>query len=264
MRWIVLATLVGLAACAAQTPSSVRKAADEQYIEETAVDVPEVAGAAVLVNATRAGTVDAGIEASYRADRLPDGSIDLFIYPAGRMPEETGLDRGTRGFLDSLAEAKQYGVFDDLQVDPTQAFPSVREDDSALGANKVRLRFSRNGAALESRAWIAYKQNYWFKLRMTATPSFGAELDALGDVVARDLFRLARATSKGACSSMTITLPPSPSPQQVLDAATDAMRKQDLLGCVPKDYPETKPGFRRAILPFPPGSWSESESDSER
>ena len=258
MRWIALVLFLCVAACSAQKPSTVRPPADEPYIIETAIDVPEAAGSAVIVNASRMGQVSEGIQASYRAERLPHAAIDLFVYPAGRMPEEDGLARGVNEFRQSIADAERLGIFKDAKMEQDRDFPSKREDDSPLAASKLKLRFEKNGAPLESRAWIAYKQNYWFKVRISASPELATELDEAGDEIAHDLFQQSQALSKGACGQVTITLPPKPTQDQFVEATLEAMHRLQHEGCVQDDYPELEPGKRRTLLPFPPDAWSAS------
>jgi hypothetical protein len=251
MRRIVIFIFLALAACSANKRSTVRPENTEPYITESAIDVPEATGAATLVNATRLGEVSEGIQAMYRPNRLSDGVVDFFIYPAGSMSEIVGLAKGVEGFRKSLADAERYGIFSGVNVDATQAFAVVREDGSPLVASKLRLHFTKEGAAFESRAWIAYKQNYWFKLRMSAPVALASNLDDIGDAFARDLFRLAQARSKGACGQVSITLPAQPTQEQLVEGTLAAMQELNRKGCVTKDYPALEPGFRRTLLPFP-------------
>lgn len=259
MRWgvLVLLAAVGLLGCTTPAPRPASKPTSA-FIEETAIDVPERSGDAVLVNASRAGIVAAGIDAVYRSDRLTGASIDLFVYPAGRMQPEEGLLQGQREFRESLDEAQNQNLFHDLQVDEPEPFPFAGADGVPRSAYKNRLRFSKPQGLLESRAWLTYKQNYWFKLRMTATPELASDLDAIGDEIARDVFSRAEALSKGNCASITLTLPPQPTFEQLTEAAMAGMKQRRAAGCVEKDYPELPPGYRRTVLLFEPDSWSES------
>lgn len=255
-RWIALPILLCLAACTAQHPSATRKEAGTPFITETAIDVPERAQSAELVNASRAGAVGAGIQASYRSGLLQDSHIDLFIYPAGRMPEKEALALGIQGFLDSLAYAEEHGTYSDAVVDSSKPFSATRGDDTPLPAHKIAFHMTERGSVFASRAWISYKQNYWFKLRMTAPLAFASMLDGVGDPLARELFAKAGASSKGSCGDVTITLPRDDlaDTATVADALLEAASRLQRSGCVGADYPLTS-GFRRILLSYPPGSW---------
>ena len=257
MRWgiLVLFAAAGLLGCATPAPKPASESTSA-FIEETAIDVPERSGGAVLVNTTRAGIVAAGIDAVYRDDRLPGASIDLFVYPAGRMPPEAALSLGQREFRESLDEAQSQNLFHELHVDEPESFALEEADGVHPSAYKTRMRFSKTQDLLESRVWLAYKQNYWFKLRMTAAPELASRLDALGDEIARDVLGRAEALSKGNCSSSTITLPPQPTVEDILLATTSEMKRLRSEGCVAKNYPELQPGYRRTVLLFEPESWS--------
>ena len=256
-RWFALPILLGLAACSAPHSTQVRKEAQQPFITETAIDVPERTKSAELVNATRAGEAGAGIQASYRAALLPDSRVDLFIYPAGRAPEKEALAFGVQGFLESVAYAEKQGTYSESAIDSSAPFAATREDNTPLSAHKIAFHMTDHGAMLASRTWIAYKQNYWFKLRMTAAQASAATLDEEGDPLARELFAKAAALSKGSCADTTVTLSRDDLADSttVADAIFEAASRQQRAGCTHEEYPRVAPGFRRVMLPFPPGFW---------
>lgn len=254
--WIMLLLVAGLVACG--TPrEATRAAARKPFITETVIDVPEQALAARLVTFDRLGSAGEGVMARYTLGELAEAPLDLFIYPAGRMPSDEALRLGTEAFLASVAHAEEQGVYGDVVVEEPVPFAATWQDGAELPARRIALRMTDRGGALVSRTWLTYKQNYWFKLRATTHSGAAALLDREGDAIARDLFARAEAVSRGSCSDATITLDRAALDDEatVVDALLEAAAALRKGGCINSGFPKPDSGFRRTRLPFPADAW---------
>ncbi|MCK9538991.1 hypothetical protein [Dokdonella sp.] len=258
--WIPALLALALLGCSATQPVTRNDGSKTPFITETMIEVPEQARTGRLLWFNRAGTAGAGVQARYLVPELPDVPIDLFIYPAGRMPADRALQLGVEAFRASVAYAERQGSYHDAVIRPPAPFAVAWADGTPIPARKLTLEMSDEGGALLSRAWIAYKQNYWFKLRITAPPALAAKLDTQGDVLARDLFSHSQALSKGACGDVTVTIDPDQleSAEAFMEAVLAAGKELERDGCAGNEYPQPTPGSRSLRLPFPPDAWGDA------
>lgn len=275
-RWLTLFALLLLAGCASQ-PSRETPKAPRDFIEESAIDMPKALAAADLINTSRAGEdVGAGVVAYYRLHEHPDVALDLFVYPAGRMPAAIGLEQAQKQFVDGLYELERMGVFEALHVSQAP-FTVPLGDGQALEARKSTLSMRKQGEDLDSRAWVTYRQHFFFKLRMSLRQGGDlARIDALGDAAARELFARAQVTSIGGCGDIQVIVVETPLAEGVDPVAADGSRvvmpltldpmllathietaetRLRSAGCALKSLPATPAGFQRQTLSFKPGTW---------
>jgi hypothetical protein len=249
--------MIALVACGTTQRATRTDEGRKPFITESVIDVPEQARSAILVSFDRLGSAGEGVMARYRSPELGDAPVDLFVYPAGRMPAEQALQIGVEAFGASVRYAEQQGSYRDVVIKQPAPFAVAWDGGAPIPARKVALQMRDEGGVLLSRAWIAYKQNYWFKLRITVSPASAPVLDSAGDAIAGDLLARARAFSKGACADRTITLNAADLDDgaTVADAILEAASRLEREGCAASDFPDPASGFRRTRLPFPPDAW---------
>jgi hypothetical protein len=257
------------------------------FIEESAVDVPERIDGATLINVMREAETAWGINAFYRLDALPEARLDLFVYPAGRMPAEEGARRGQREFVSGLEEIRSQGL-GSVDILGEEPFPISLSDASTLDAYKTRLRVGPEDQRRPSLAYLTWRRDYFLKLRVTGEAGGEAALERVADEVARQLLPRAEIRHVGNCLGITIqkvdVLPPGqPGMRDAVSAdgthiivltlddertlaqalVVSAMRLKES-GCIAENrFPAPAQGYKRQTLRFKPGDWKDTPSSDK-
>jgi len=285
MTYRILAiAFASLAGACASTPSTQQgNGAERAFIEESAIDVPVRIAGGELINIMRESQLALGVNAFYRLAAHPDASLDLFIYPAGNLPKALGAQRVQEEFIISLDVARRIGTFQDLVIGSQEAFAIPLVGAEPLTGHKTTLSMRRNAQPLDSRAWVAFRQNYAFKVRLSVPAGDSAWLDGEGDAIARELLGRARASNLGGCATvnlMTIqTLPPgqpgmldpvsedgrvillvsSMDEAAIKQAVSTSVARVQANGCFAHRLPDVEEGSRRFVLRFKPGDWGPAD-----
>ena len=284
MKTIVLLVLLAAVTGCATSPGRTRDAAavtgsSRAFIEETAIDVPERFDGAALINVMREADAGWGVNAFYRLDALPQARLDLFVYPAGRMPAAQGSRRGQDTFTSELEYVRTQGL-GTFEVVGEEPFRVALANGATLNAFKTRLWIEVDGHRRASRAYIAWRRDYFLKLRMTVDAGDEQTLDTWADRSARELFSRVQIRNRGACQRIVVhkvdVLPPgqpgvldavsadgaeivlleSATKKQLADAfVTSALRLQET-GCIGESgLPDPDAGFKRQTLRFKAADW---------
>lgn len=245
------------------------------FISETVVDVPKSIVGADLVNTIRDTNPGEGVTAIYRFNDAPDLRADLFVYPAGSLSYAEGSRIGQQHFIASMHAAKNADVYEDVEVLEESAF-ALNIPEAPVVAYKTVLRVKFNGEQAESLAYLAWKQNYFFKLRITASGPKPRDFDRIADEAARDALVRAIALSRGDCAHIDIklsdaetssaqqvsdngahiVLPKNYTVDQMKDVMLVSMQRMQATGCIAeKPFPEVMQGFQRQTLRFKAGDW---------
>lgn len=281
--WTIVGVLALLAGCASSPPPRAERADTHKarpFIERSAIDVPRSIPGATLVNIVREENVGLGVDAIYRIDGWQDASLDLFVFPAGNLPPDVGVRRAQEDFIASLHAARQADTFSALAIDAQQPFELDPATPITRDAHKTLISMSKGDTPLASRAWVTYRQNYFFKVRLSAPAADAARIDLIGDAIARVLLRDTRVTSIGRCGqpsiSMVKELPPGqpgmldpvsvdgrhivlpfpPESDALARAVVTSSGRLREHGCVADALPPVADGLQRLELPFKPEDWT--------
>jgi hypothetical protein len=220
MAWAV----ASLPAGAADTPP-------RAFVAETAVVAPREVGDYRLVeHHFDPANKTAGVSLRYVDARQPDVPIDVFVYPAGSRDPARAVHEGMADFRSSLDQAVAKGYFTGLRIVEDGTFdvrgvpaaaPRSRSTATSLPpalealvrpeplrGHRLVLAFERDGQPQQSAGYLAYKQLYFLKGRITRpadamAPSAFAEF---GDAAMRTLIPAIEALNDGRCSEKTIHL----------------------------------------------------------
>lgn len=162
--------------------------------------------------------------------------FDVYVYPAGRMPQAAAVEDGMKAFRYDLKQAVDQGSYTRLQELQDSSFPLQAAAASAQPANDIdaavikamaeaeqltgrklqlRMNLQPRDWPMYSSGYLFYKQLYFFKLRASAAQERIAleTFDALADQAARALIPALQVANIGDCANATIYLSPDASPQ---------------------------------------------------
>lgn len=215
--------------------------AQSGFVQRTHVMAPKQSGTLQLLESRfDPNNKGAGVSFRYTDPALIDRYIDFYIYPAGRGLSAQMLSDGMEDFRTSLQQAEQAGLFSQLQIiedsefallpsttrrtqgggkGPSDENPAVREAFESSDAKAQRLLMQMrdaNGALLNSLGYLAYKDMYFFKLRITVPDAVmdTQDLIRLGDNTMRQLTDNSEALNIGSCGTADVYLDDSLSQEQ--------------------------------------------------
>ncbi|MCC7248479.1 MAG: hypothetical protein IT473_07645 [Lysobacter sp.] len=115
--------------------------AERAFIEQTRIAAPERIGEFVL-EGTRydPAAKHAGVALRYAHMDHPQMRFDLFIYPAGDMPQSTALEAGMRDFRASFDAGVKMKYYEDMRVLETSAYeipPTRAKKDEGATEDKI-------------------------------------------------------------------------------------------------------------------------------
>ncbi len=210
------------------------KPGERPLIEVSLISAPKRAGDFVLEQSSydpqtkHAGAGFRYVHPDHKAVRL-----DVFVYPAGEMPEKKALERGMADFMRSFDAGVQMKYYHDLTVVGREPFviapqPSAHSDGDkdaspellaalagkAIEGERVDLRYrihmedTGENVMMRSRGYLFYKQLYYFKGRISAAESLVDQTtyNALTDQAMRELVQAIDVRNVGGCARSQITL----------------------------------------------------------
>lgn len=282
---LALGAVVAPAAAKEATKTSKDADAEQPFIAETRIVAPRRVGDFALEQ-TRYDDKNkyAGVALRYAHADHPEIRIDLFVYPAGDIPVERALKSELKNLRESLQSGVKLGYFsdlrelsaDDFMIQPESTAPptdapqagtapadsaSAPDATAPLPGKRLRLHYmfadpeSGERHPMRSRGYLAYRQLYYFKARITAAESQidEATFSAVADRAMRTLTLAVQAYNIGACGGKTIVLGPDVSKDA--DALADALL-QAVLG--DPDAPNTN----NCRLRLDPEEWAKVSADA--
>jgi hypothetical protein len=282
---LALGIAVAPAAAKEATKTSKDADAEQPFIAETRIVAPRRVGDFALEQ-TRYDdkTKYAGVALRYAHADHPEIRIDLFVYPAGDIPVERALKTELKDFRESLQSGVKLGYFSDLRElgvddfeirpeptaetgDAPQAGTPAADNASApdatapLPGKRLRLHYmfvdpeSGERHPMRSRGYLAYRQLYYFKARITAAESQVDEdtFSAVADRAMRTLTLAVQAYNIGACAEKSFVLGPMP--------AKDAVDLDDALLKALLGDPDT-PNTDNCRARLDPEEWAKVSADA--
>lgn len=238
-------------------------ASERAFIETSLISAPKRAGDFVLEQSKydpkskHAGAGFRYVHPEYKAIR-----VDVFVFPAGDLPEAEAMTHGMNDFMKSFDAGVQMKYYHDLTVVGREPFVIQPESTSAPDADKdaspellaaladrpytgerVDLRYrihmedTDENVMMRSRGYLFYKQLYFFKGRISVAESLldQTTYNALTDQAMRDFVRTIEVRSVGDCARKELTVNPGTgSDQDVARMALEfaqAITKHRSKGC---------------------------------
>lgn len=255
---VTVITLAMWTMALAATPADAKKRASTEesrtFIERTRIAAPKRVGE-FLLDETEYDPRQkaAGAALRYTLPDHPELRIDLFVYPAGEMPQQTALKQGMATFRESLGAAVKAGFYSDLQAGEPTTFEippadgttdgttSGQADEApadpelaamitaALGPKPIageridlqyRMPVETRGepVPMRSRGYLFYRQLYYVKSRISAAQSQIDQptFDALSDRAMRELVPAVMISNVGSCAKNTISVDPNQSGENAM------------------------------------------------
>ncbi len=228
----ILLLAAGLPAHAAR-----KEAAARPYVETSYLVAPRQVGEFELEGASYDPEQKySGAGFRYALKDHQEIRFDVYVYPAGRMPQANAVEAGMAAFREDLKQAVAAGSYTQLQELQDSDFPLQADAPTATPANDIdaavikaqaeagqitgrklqlRMNLQPRDWPMYSSGYLFYKQLYYFKLRASAAQERipQAAFDALADRAARALIPAVQVTNIGDCANATITLSPDAAPE---------------------------------------------------
>lgn len=228
----ILLLAAGLPAHAAR-----KEAAARPYVETSYLVAPRQVGEFELEGASYDPEQKySGAGFRYALKDHQEIRFDVYVYPAGRMPQANAVEAGMAAFHEDLKQAVAAGSYTQLQELQDSDFPLQADAPTATPANDIdtavikaqaeagqitgrklqlRMNLQPRDWPMYSSGYLFYKQLYYFKLRASAAQERipQAAFDALADRAARALIPAVQVTNIGDCTNATITLSPDAAPE---------------------------------------------------
>jgi len=233
--------------------AATKQPAARPYVETSYLIAPRHVGEFELEDASYdPGQKYSGAGFRYALKDHQEIRFDVYVYPAGRMPQATAVEGGMKAFRDDLKQAVNQGTYTNLQELQDSSFPLQATAPVAVPANDIdaaaikaeaeagqvtgsklqlRMNLQPNNWPMYSSGYLFYKQLYYFKLRASAAQERISQdaFDALADRAAQTLIPALRVANIGDCANATIELSPDASPEaltvSMVQQITEAMSR---------------------------------------
>lgn len=272
--FLAIAATLTLAACAGAPSRPATTAPDEErpFIERSLVLAPERAGQFSLVRVYDfEGRPDAGVGLRYQHADVPEMLLDVFVYPAGRLPRDRALDLGMESTRADLSGTVAQGAYSDIVYDEEVAFDlaTVAADGSAgpvgepgpgLG-RRQSFQYVRAEGPMDSLIFMFQRGLFLTKGRASVLPKRLPKdsFDRLANHAMATIVPLIEVRSTGGCANRTIEIDPDLEggefQAQLLAKMEDVLRQSAEEGCDTTLDESVPPGMRGQLLVFPAGMW---------
>lgn len=214
---LLLACAMGLGPVAPTLAKDAPQAKQRPLITQSHVIAPRTIGAFRLKETRyKPEQKAAGAMFRYAAIPEPELSADVFVYPAGRLPQAEAVKRGMADFHASLQSASEAGFFHNLKLVDEQPFPlkpgAAGKSDNPLEAvvaaaepvgRRIDMTLEVGDARmpLRSRGYLFHKNLYFYKVRVSV-PAAAMDAQAFGefaDHAARTLAERVDTINIGGC-----------------------------------------------------------------
>ncbi|HEX7965342.1 MAG TPA: hypothetical protein VF651_06455 [Gammaproteobacteria bacterium] len=244
-RVIRLACLVGalsLAACASQghkqeaaaAPGGEQKS-EKPLITRSAVFFPGETADLELYQKYVYPDAPNGVQMTYRSKALPEARIDFFVFVLGRGSQAQGLKAGDERMRYEIQAATKAGKYEDLKFTDESDFPVTEADGSTLPGRRLLLTMNGDGRPLASAGYMFYKQLYLIEIRITDAAKAEDMLRQVGDQAARQVVPLIHILNEGDCQNVTAYVGDNVTPQSLLAAMQDGIKRSEADGCPTHD-----------------------------
>lgn len=238
-RFRLLSALLGALAVAASVPAAAKKKDTRAYIETSYLVAPRQVDDFVLEQHTfDPARKHAGAGFRYALKDHQEIRFDVYVYPAGRMAQDTAVREGMDAFRRDLRLADEQGTYTQLRelqqdrfpLPPPEAHdgPPANDVDAAVRRAKAEagqlvgqklqlgMRLPPHDWPMYSNGYLFYKQLYYFKLRATAAQARISpdEFNALSDRAARLLVPALQVANVGGCAGGTLHVSTDATPEQ--------------------------------------------------
>lgn len=166
--------------------------------------------------------------------------VDIYVYPAGRAPQEQAVASGMVEFKGSIEQARDAGLYRDLAflsdegftLEAPEAAPPAAEstaDDKLLKAiastrtvgKRLRMHntMGNGGFPMFSNGYLFHRQLYFFKVRVSASRDRidQAQFDTLADRAVRTLVPAIEVVNIGGCANAEIVIDPDAKPDDMAE-----------------------------------------------
>lgn len=256
--------------------------AKPQFIEQSRIIYPRQAGELKLVATSfNKQAIAEGVGLQYELTSKPGVRIDVYVYPAGRMPEADAMEAGVADLRASIDYAGKHGAYENVHMKGERKLDLKVGEDTTLHGRMLSFDFTKEALRYESRALLFYRFDYYLKVR-TSTDAFEAgELDQALVQVAADLVPEIRVRNRGDCKpspsigdqiaeaqannsnerqrkSNSVFLTDRVPPDQLIAMLEAERRRQVESGCVDNfgdDDAKPRRGEEYTMIRFPKGAW---------
>ncbi|HET7844526.1 MAG TPA: hypothetical protein VFL14_10275, partial [Xanthomonadales bacterium] len=185
-------------------------ARERDYIEESRVIYPKKTAHFTLTEAKfDKKFIGAGVGLNYAHAKHPDVRVDLFVYPAGAMPEEAAVEAGFADMKQSIEYAQKMGQYGNVHFgeerdvdlplfEKTNEEVDFNVDAGIRHGRALSFDYTQESVRFQSRAVLFYRHDYWFKLRASTDAFESADLDAVVADALPEIVRKVRVRNVGA------------------------------------------------------------------
>lgn len=270
---LTLALACGIAGAA--TAEDAAKA--KPFISETYVIAPkQIAGFTLEDTHFEPAEKANGVSLRYFDPEQKQIRVDLFVYPAGKMPSDQAIERGTKDLLESFKQGEELGYYSNVEILDNTSFDVQKTDaDKPAGdmptklsdlhldkeqkselppglemllrpadpikGRRIKMKYTYRPVnyQMRSRAYLFYKQLYYFKGRISVAETDIDEeaFSAFSDRAMTQLVPAIEALNVGSCAEIVIGVDPDEKDQEkrkrtMLEGFAKGLRSQTEDNCV--------------------------------
>lgn len=275
----VVASVIATISCGALHAADKPKA---MFVEQTYVVAPKQIDHLRLAK-TSYNPADrfSGVNASYKSERAPEATMNLFVYPAGRSPQKDAIEEGMKEFIPAFSAAQKRGTYKSAEIESITSFTldevaKPREksandldnaildalDGEAIEGRKIKLDIRLpDDTRMRSFGYLFYKNLNYFKVRISApyVDTDAVNFEKFADASARLMVSAAGALNVGSCAEKSISLDEKTSPDQMaVEISVQTVRLENER-CTFKLEPDMLSKEARTAtiekIEFKPGDW---------
>lgn len=265
-------------------PSDEADAADRPLIERSYLIAPERIGEFTLddVHYDEANRYS-GARFRYTLPGHQETRFDVFVYPAGRMPQAKAIEPGMIEFKAGIQQAEQAGYYRDVRILGEESFPLEAGQQAGLTANsdakearlialinmakpvgqRLRLQYLQlpGEYPMHSNGYLFHRQLFYFKVRVSAARDRidDAGFLTLADRGARELVSAIEVLNLGGCANAVIEVDPKADPEafaEVFVRRSAEIQGENCIGKPDAEQLARKSAAARVVtIEFSPNDW---------
>ena len=275
---LLLACAMGLGPVAPTLAKDAPQAKQRPLITQSHIIAPRTIGAFRLKETRyKPEQKAAGAMFRYAAIPEPELSADVFVYPAGRLPQAEAVKRGMADFHASLQSASEAGFFHNLKLLDEQPFPlkpdAAGKPDNPLEAavaaaepvgRRIDMTLEVGDARmpLRSRGYLFHKNLYFYKVRVSvpAEAMPAAEFGEFADHAARTLVERIATVNIGGCGDEPVYVDQNADPDAAALALVTQVAQRNQENCRGEisqaDLAKLTQGAEAVTIEYAPNEWS--------
>lgn len=285
--FLILFTGFAHGVVAADNPREAERSdtAQRPLIERSYLVAPKRIGDFVLEDAYYdEANRSSGARFRYALQGHQETRFDVFVYPAGRMPQAAAIKSGMAGFKAGIEAAQKAGHYRNVRILGEETFPLNADRPASPSATdgsdkearllaiidatkpvgqRLRMQYMQLPGEFEmhSNGYLFYRHMFYSKVRVSAARErIGDDAFlALADRAARELAASIETFNLGGCANATITVDPNASPDAF--AETLVRRTAEIQGenCIGKaddaKLAQKSKDARVVTIEFSPDDW---------